>query len=279
MLIRIRLYTSRRQLFETRCDDFGIRVSEAKYVLEIQADMLIRDLGFDARYLKAMKSHRELIAISGRGCHTFNEIAAAYSLSMGAATFDNMNFPNFLINRLRTFLRIFFSTFISQKENSEAQNSQKVQVIFPTDEVYPMLNHFEKSGRAGKLGKLVELSDDAPQYFKNVVWVGDTVMRGPLFIDKSKYIELGGFNLGNFFLGYDEHDLFLRAAHHGYRCGYVATKFDSPLNMGSTRSRRTLSTEIALTWNVLRIQIGREGTALKRFNLLNHNLSRSIKSF
>lgn len=279
VLVEIRLYNTLQQQFETRCDHFGIEVSQADFVLGIQADMLIQDVGFDNRYLKAMKTHRNLIAISGRGCHTFNEIADAYKTSMGAATFDNMEFFGFLSNRLRTFLRIFLSLFITPGKSITAKTPMKVQAEDVLEKIYPPIGRFEVLGRAGRLGNLIEFNDNSPEEFKDLIWISDTVMRGPLLIDKAKYLELGGFNLDCFFLGYDEHDLFFRAAQHGYRCGYVPINFDSPLNAGSTRSRRTGRTELALTWNVLRIQCNRRGSALKRMDLGAIRLDRLIESF
>lgn len=254
VLLEVSVYTSSKQRFETCCDAFGILQSRSNYVLEIQADMFIVDKGFDQRLIDAISSFNDLIAISGRGCHTFEEVYNAFQSSMGAATFDEMNFLGFLLNRLQTLVRLI--------RRGQKSGGDKFPTVLPcqldltqlTSTIFPQLEVFQLSGKAGKLGQLIDSDLRTPQDFSRKIWVGETVMRGPLIIDKKKYLEIGGFDLNSFFLGYDEHDLFFRASLVNYRCGYVPIDFLSPLKSGTSRARRSWKTEYALMINLFRIR-------------------------
>jgi glycosyltransferase involved in cell wall biosynthesis len=262
VLVDISLYGSSMQQFETRCDAFGILQSRSNLVLEIQADMYIVEKGFDQRLVDSISSSNDFIAISGRGCHTFEEVYDSFQSSMGAATFDNMSFLGFLSNRFLAFMRLLVRGQEGVKNQFLAEASDQFEFTELDNLPFPSLEIFQLSGKAGKLGQLINSDLKTPDSLSRLIWIGETVMRGPLLIEKNKYLELGGFNIESFFLGYDEHDLFLRASLVGYRCGYVPIDFLSPLKSGTSRARRSWKTEYALTKNLFRIWKNRNTCAI-----------------
>ena len=58
-------------IFETACDNQGFRLAKTKYILELQADIIINDFGFDVRMISALEKY-SLASISGRHVHYFS---------------------------------------------------------------------------------------------------------------------------------------------------------------------------------------------------------------
>lgn len=57
-----------------------------------------------------------------------------------------------------------------------------------------------------------------------------------------------------FFLGYDDHDLCLRAAEKGLRVGFFPVGFRSDPGWGSSRKKRTLASEFSLARERFRVE-------------------------
>ena len=71
---RIRIIDTNWPLFETKCDNIGFKLSKAKFVLEIQADMQMVIKGYDQILSKPFNKIKNLIAVSGRCAHFFDYI-------------------------------------------------------------------------------------------------------------------------------------------------------------------------------------------------------------
>ena len=69
---RIRIIDTYWPLFETKCDNIGFKLSKAKFVLEIQADMKMLIKGYDQILTKPFNKIENLIAVSGRCAHFFD---------------------------------------------------------------------------------------------------------------------------------------------------------------------------------------------------------------
>ena len=69
---RVRIIDTRWPLFETKCDNIGFKLSKAKFVLEIQADMQMLIKGYDQILSKPFTKIKNLIAVSGRCAHFFD---------------------------------------------------------------------------------------------------------------------------------------------------------------------------------------------------------------
>ena len=255
-LCSVKIIQTKIQLFETFCDDLGIRVAETNYVIEIQSDMFIHHLGFDTKLLKALTSSSEFIAIGGRGCHDFCEVFENYSESSGSIISDSTN-PNRylkfiimdLLNKFRTLLLNYFSIYPDRK-NYEVNRTLTINQIT----LFPILKLFKTTKSAGRLGGLIYESLDKNAKLLNKIWVSETIMRGPIIFDKSKYLSVGGFNVDSFFLGFDDHYLFLNAfIQKGFRCGYTPIDYLTYPESGSTRKRRNFRTMLIIYQHLLRI--------------------------
>ena len=255
-LCTVKIIQTKMQFFETFCDDLGIRMSDTNYVIEIQSDMFINHLGFDTKLVKALTSNSDLIAIGGRGCHDFNKAFENYSDSSGSVISDSTN-PNrylkFIIMELldsfRTLLLNYFFRFRDIKKLEINETFSINQSI-----LFPNLALFETTKSAGRLGNSIFKSLEKPAKLQNKIWVSETIMRGPIIFDKSKYLSVGGFNVESFFLGFDDHYLFLNAfAQKGFRCGYTPIDYLTYPEGGSTRKRRNLRTMLIIYQHLLRI--------------------------
>ncbi len=58
-------------IYETACDNQGFRISKTDYVMEIQADIYINDLGFDSRMINIMEKFNSG-GVSGRLTHGYS---------------------------------------------------------------------------------------------------------------------------------------------------------------------------------------------------------------
>jgi glycosyltransferase involved in cell wall biosynthesis len=73
LLIKIVVLKSNIPLFETSADNLGFICSEGEYILEIQADMTMTQPGYNMKLLKPFTLREDIIGISGRCCHSFDE--------------------------------------------------------------------------------------------------------------------------------------------------------------------------------------------------------------
>jgi len=71
-LQRITVIKSTTPLFETSCDNIGFRLARGKFLLEIQADMLMTEPDYNFTLTKPFLNYGSVIAVSGRCCHSFD---------------------------------------------------------------------------------------------------------------------------------------------------------------------------------------------------------------
>jgi hypothetical protein len=210
LLVRIILVESETSLFETISDSVGIEISTAPFVIEVQADMHVTHIGFDSLMCGILDENPNIFLLSGRGTHPFDRLVYHRVHSRLVRIFDWF--------RLRTVAR---KGYFSES-----------------------LLDWKLRGVAGRLGHLIEF----PVLFSRStcrVFIGQTIMRGPLAFRRELYNRTGGLDTRNFFLGNDDHDLAMRALDlHGLNSGYVSVSFDSPLENGSTRGERSPAIEI-----------------------------------
>jgi glycosyltransferase involved in cell wall biosynthesis len=81
LVTKTTLIRHERPLFETACDNIGFRVAETDVVIEIQADIHVREPRFDALMIEALETSPKPSAISGRCGHTFAALGPASPLS------------------------------------------------------------------------------------------------------------------------------------------------------------------------------------------------------
>lgn len=261
----------RRQYFETMCDHVGIMRSSAKYVIEIQADMDIVEDGFDLKLVRALQSDPQLFIVSGRGVMNFADIAYSYGKFGGSEASIGKSFVKAL---LRLLYHRLFKAFEYQISITDEVTIEPLPVTL-VDEI----SHFYQTGEAGRLGRSIEHVPTYEQMAANILFIGETVMRGPIIFERSRYLELGGFNLKAFYLGFDEHDLIFRAAtEKSWKAGYISIGFSAPMRDGSMRRKRSLGTKIRLARESRRVGRNMHLSTLSRFNTLysSHGWSREV---
>jgi hypothetical protein len=260
--LAIELYKFKRPRFETHCDKFGISLARTKYVIEVQADMQVKDKGFDSRLVDCMVSQPDLIALSGRGVQPLSEPVDYFITTAGS---DRSRGQSVLIHILVTLSIRLTPRVVLQFTKFLKNKFFRVPKIVPSDPNPRPTEDFATTGRAGIRIPSEELSAKTHNEAR-LVFVGETVMRGPLLIDREKYEEVGGFDTGAFFQGFDDHDLILRGRMQGYGCGYTPVNFLSPESDGTTRKPRSWKSELVILFELIRIARLRSHSALSLYS-------------
>lgn len=263
------LISANEPLFETLADTVGVSATKAPIILEVQADMRVFDTGFDRRLKTTFDNHEDIFMISGRGVEPLLPIAQHFMRSGGAVNSRGRTPELHLLNSVpgvSTLIKMV-SIFTAAPAGRPNQLDEGTFI-----DVTPTREQFELSGgRAGRLGEKVEKELEASTQEKNQIWLGETVMRGPLAIRRSAFDEVGGFDTNAFFLGFDDHDLALRGwMSRRYRSGFLPIEFDSPLNVGTTRRRPTWRKIFEIYVKLSRVRNARRLSAL--FNLLESEI-------
>ena len=263
--ISIKYFTTSIPVYETKCDEFGIKRSMTEYVIEIQADMNVREKGFDSKLLALIKSNPKMLGISGRATHTFEELSFELLEKQTREKFDITGIIRAFVTQKRMILGRYRQRNLGQTDSRDM--SYKVEDIFPDE------YRFSQTGVAGWVGKTIDcIPSESDIYhaeiylpYRERIWNGDTIIRGPMILRKSSYQMLEGFNTKSFFLGNDDHDLCLRAKVSGLVVGFTPMHFVAPLIHGTERSQKNL---MNLTWRELHRCIRSKN--LKRTPLFQH---------
>lgn len=252
------IFQNKFSRFETFCDTFGMDNSSGEYFLEIQADMFINDPGFDLRLIEAFEADRNIVAISGRGVENLEPIIIDYKQVLGTDRARTPNFKRYFVERFIYQAKRLLKKII-KFDNSKhlvSGNLESNQYFVEKED-----KEFLASGLAGRLGQFVDFKTDHTS-FSRKLYVGQTIMRGPILFNREKYFELGGLDSLRFFQGFDDHDFCARALLLGYKVAYTPVDYESPLDIGSTRRSRTFMTELLIAFYTLRIRKVRHSSAL-----------------
>jgi len=261
------IYSFKKSVYETACDSFGISCAKSKYIIEIQADMIFTDFGFDKRLLEALTNRDDTFIVSGKGTHTWKEASDDYVKSLGAPLAFSSSILVFAINQLRGYIGNFLRKILN---NNNQNHSVNIYNEINPDEakITPDQGQFSLNGRAGILGSDIFTPHKFTDEQKQTVYYGETVMRGPIIIDREKYFEIGGLDTARFFLGGDDHDLTLRGwQKKKYRSGYTPIEFYSPISSGTTRKSRNLRQILQLVWRLVKVKHIRKSSALYQYAL------------
>lgn len=208
-LRRIALVNLSDSVFETVADMIGIELTVAPFIVEVQADMTITEMSFDAVMVHALRDNTDLVAVGGRGAHALSALAGWAG------------------HRPRAH---------------RASDSAAMRIVDVTSRLRgkytPSIAEFLLASQVGRVGSRIELPTAAGS--RHRLFIHETTMRGPLAIRRSDFSQLGGFDTRRFFLGNDDHDLAVRAWNVlEKRVAYTPIGFESPLDLGSTRAKRT----------------------------------------
>jgi glycosyltransferase involved in cell wall biosynthesis len=261
------IYSFKKSVYETACDSFGISCAKSKYIIEIQADMIFTDFGFDKRLLEALTNRNDTFIISGKGTHTWKEASDDYVKSLGAPLAFSSSILIFTINQLRGYTGNFLRQILNSKNLNHSLNIYN-EVNPEEVRILPDQSQFKLNGRAGILGSDIFTPHKFTDEQKRTIYYGETVMRGPIIIDREKYFEIGGLDTVRFFLGGDDHDLTLRGwKEKKYRSGYTPIEFYSPISSGTTRKSRNLKQILQLVWRLVKVKHIRKSSALYQYAL------------
>jgi glycosyltransferase involved in cell wall biosynthesis len=248
------VFSCRVSWFETRCDDFAFRLARTKYILEIQADMKLHEFGIDNRLVDRMRSDPTLLALSGRGVHPLERLEKSFHLYIKKRSL--MHYFGILLKS--HFIKLYKCLYEKNRLISMPTKVEKKQTVVKVlEEAYfipgtgPLFD-----GTAGWLDDMSKIPHIFNPKFQemihanqSVVYKGDIIMRGPLLVDRDKYLQLGGFDTRAFFLGFDESDLYIRGAKEGYKVGFFPLYYSSPEELGSTRKKRRFTSLVGIRFN------------------------------
>jgi glycosyltransferase involved in cell wall biosynthesis len=235
--------------FETYCDAIGFDIATSPYLIEVQADMVIADTGFDQRLVCSLRANPDLVAISGRGVHRLSDV---WRFRWDPWVFGRP--PERILSHL-------------DRVRSRAKSGRPE--LHRCTDVTPNAKTFSVFGNAGRLGVQIEVQQHFSSEDKHTVWVGETVMRGPLVLDRAKFARVGGFDTRRFFLGNDDHDFSARASLIGYRVAFSPVEFTSQLSDGTSRQNRTMWTRVRIAGLLIRQRILFKSSGLSKLRRNN----------
>jgi glycosyltransferase involved in cell wall biosynthesis len=262
-LVAFKVFRHKFSKFETYCENFGIINSNSKYCLGIQADMILSHYKFDLKMINALKSIDSIAVISGRGIERLRPIIRMYKKTLGSDTAQTSNVFLHLARQIK-------KQFISQRSDLSEVNTDLFLEKSDSD--------FILTGTAGRIGKLANLTMDNQTIQSKKIYIGETVMRGPILYDKDKYFRIGGLDVKRFFQGFDEHDFCARAMLNNYLVGYTPIGFSSPVNIGTSRKKRTILTEIIILIKILTRFNKRKTSTLSNEKKLNKFLEEKVST-
>jgi hypothetical protein len=222
--------------------------------------MYINEYGFDKKMLGAINKYSDILMLSGRGAEKLLPIQQQYANGLGSDRGSGSSLLGHIMRRILKRMGVFKKIFSVLRDNKVSLMPVLTDNL--VNEIYPDPVSFEKKGIAGRLGLLIEVDIASHDKF---IWLSETVMRGPLLIDKKKYTNVGGLDSRRFFQGYDDHDLAIRGWElESYRCAFIPISFYSPLEAGTTRIARSIGQEIQIFKNLWRINSEWKSSALYR---------------
>ena len=257
-LLLTRVFSNKIAKFETYCDEYGISLSKSNYCLEVQADMLLTDPGFDKRMMEAMQAHPECVAISGRGIERLAPIIRNYQNTLGSDRGMGRGILDYLAARLRYQARYLLKIFRKAGKVSASQVNSKNEHIFKAG----LDEEFLATGNAGRLGMSIEQILPRSMLHDRKLYVGQSIMRGPILFNKSWFKHIGGLRPQIYFQGFDDHDFCARTIMEGKQVAYMPVSFNSPLELGTTRKHRSIMSELLILYNLIRIRNKRHLSAL-----------------
>lgn len=109
-LVRIHILENPQGIFETSCDNQGFALARGKYIVEVQADMVILTFGYNVILASPLEQYSDLLAISGRCCHRINQSPGMHAGKLGEA----VKSPHVLLQDFEAFGKVFLSHTVNR---------------------------------------------------------------------------------------------------------------------------------------------------------------------
>jgi glycosyltransferase involved in cell wall biosynthesis len=230
--IWIKVIVTKKSIQETRCDNLGFKeFPDSEVIVDVQSDIIIREKFFDLKVLKIFAENQDIFALSNRGTAPWPK---NYSGKISLITLYEL--IGDIIKRRYQNNVIDFDRLIETQSNK-----------FVLDK-----DTFFSKKDFGRLGQYVEIE---PEYESSTrsLWLGETVMRGPLAFRNSALKELGYLNEKSHPLAGDDHELTLRAWRKlRLRAAYCPMSYSSPVRLGADRRSKPLREEFRnIGWRFL----------------------------
>jgi len=207
--IAIHLMSSSKDLFESTCENIVFRLSLGAYLVSTQADIYLEDESFLSRSASVLEKYGDVFAVSGRA--VVNEARTKWSRSRHVLS---------LLSRIRL------------PSPLEMQKDLRLGAYFPGLKVYG-----DRSSQP--TSKMHFTSKQLRSLF-----IGPSVLRGPIVWRAEVFRQMGGFRDECFFLGRDEMDLCQRAHQElGLYVGFMPSTSFSFLWQGTSHKERSLIAE------------------------------------
>ena len=211
-LIQVHFLRSNDELFESTSENILFELSDAKYNVSFQADILLLDDTFFKRSERAFSKIEKLLGISGRATiplMPIKSITLRLSSLLSVRNLLTTIFPSLFQKRtLGMFLK-----GISYFGDTSG---------YPT----PVMNFSQSQ--------------------VNSVYIGQSLIRGPIVWSRENFRRLGGYNDVSYFLGRDDCDIALRGLMRDFKVGYLPCRQASNPKNGTTRKPRTVSAQQCL---------------------------------
>jgi glycosyltransferase involved in cell wall biosynthesis len=110
-LVRIHILENPQGIFETSCDNQGFVLARGKYIVEVQADMVVLTFGYNILLTSPLENYRDLIAVSGRCCHGMNKTPGAIRVGKLG---EDANRPHAILQEFEAYGKVFLSHTINR---------------------------------------------------------------------------------------------------------------------------------------------------------------------
>lgn len=244
--LRIKLFTSKRPWYESRCEDFLIRNSEGIFVITIQGDMKILEEGIDLRILELFEQNPRLGVVSLRQCLP---IDSSYKRKLNRFPVQmSVSLKNVLYTTLRKKLRLPLKVQ-SRAEGTNNGQSHEINFRDKLKSVFPRKEDFDYSRTAGLTGDTLylipyEFNKEISESFKaqkGSLWISDYASK-PIAFRRETYDKIGGYEIKAFFQGWDDVDFSLKVREKlSLDVGFSPFYYSSPSSLSSSKKTKRLS--------------------------------------
>lgn len=201
-ICEIIILESNGDLFESTCENLALWISDNAYFLSLQADIFFNDSTFITRALSAFDKYSDLLGISGR----------AVLPATNKTRYTYLQYINKLFNLLNKL------------------SSKFTKKVF-------LMPFFTDANYFGDISTPPQSRLSFTKKQSKSVYLGDTVIRGPIMWRGDYIRDLGGFQDFRYFLGGDERQICIDGRiRHNMRVGYMPTKCYTNVWSGTSHS-------------------------------------------
>lgn len=263
-LIKIVYVKNFFQKFEVASDNAGCKLAGGEYLCLVQGDMVLQDKEFDARLASMLNEFEVIGAISGKSVRLFGENSIQkWMKSQGHA----FKLPKLLRHMLLNMLRKNINMSAHKKNFSKLQAHQEK---FVQIEHYSLSESVDKAFlELGEVNYKITSKGLASNIVNsNKLYVGRLINRGPIFMKRTSFELVNGFNEKIFFQGWDDYEFSTNLLLRGKVVAYSPINFISDADWGATQRKKTVRLIILINIKKIRRNKRRKSAAISNFSSL-----------